>query len=78
MKYFQLIGGFCGFVLAFCSSLSAGNEIAIALRDGAVGCVCGAVLLRGFHSVLSWSVQDFAMERARRRDGAHKMTEGRK
>jgi hypothetical protein len=65
MKYFQLIGGFCGFVLAMGSSLSAGNEIAIALRDGAVGCVCGAILLRTFHCVLAWSVQDFAAEKQR-------------
>jgi len=65
MKYFQLIGGFSGFVLAMGSSLCAGNEIAIALRDGAVGCVCGAILLRLFHLVLAWSVQNFAAEQQR-------------
>jgi hypothetical protein len=67
MKHFQLVGGFCGFVLAFCSSISAGNEVAIALRDAAVGCLCGAILFRGFHSVLAWSVKNFAIERARAR-----------
>jgi hypothetical protein len=67
MKHFQLIGGFTGFLLAMCGSLSAGNEVAISLRDGAVGCLCGALLLRGFHAVLSWSVRDFAMERTRLR-----------
>jgi len=72
MKHFQLVGGFCGFVLAVCGSLSAGNEVAIALRDGAVGCVCGAFLFRLFHSVLAWSVQDFAMERTRRRGDVEK------
>jgi len=76
MKHFQLIGGFCGFVLAFCSSISAGNEVAIALRDGAVGCICGALLFRAFHSVLSWSVKDFALERTRRREQAVKPSEG--
>jgi hypothetical protein len=76
MKYFQLIGGFCGFILAFASSLSTGNEIAIALRDGAVGCLCGAILLRGFHSVLAWSVRDLAMERARAREEARNKAEG--
>jgi hypothetical protein len=65
MKYFQLIGGFAGFVLAFASSLSTGNEIAIALRDGAVGCVVGALLMRGFFAALVWSVRDVATERAR-------------
>ena len=74
MKHFQLIGGFCGFVLAFGGSLTAGNEVAIALRDGAIGCLCGALLLRAFHSVLAWSVQDFAMERMRRRDDTKTMT----
>jgi hypothetical protein len=68
MKHFQLTGGFCGFVLALCGSISAGNEVAIALRDGAIGCVCGALLLRGFHSVVTWSVTDFALERTRRRE----------
>jgi hypothetical protein len=76
MKYFQLIGGFSGFVLAFCSSLSTGNEIAIALRDGAVGCLIGALLLRGFHSVIAWSVRDLAMERARLREEARLKGEG--
>ena len=77
MKYFQLVGGFCGFVLAFFSSISAGNEIAIALRDGAVGCLCGALLFRGFHAVLAWSVRDFATERARRNATPANPTEGR-
>jgi len=76
MKYFQLIGGFCGFVLGLFGSLSAGNEVAIALRDAAVGCLCGALLFRGFHAVLAWTVRDFAMERTRRRDDAEKITEG--
>jgi hypothetical protein len=77
MKHFQLIGGFCGFVLAFGGSLCAGNEIAIALRDGSVGCICGALLLRGFHAVLAWSVQDFAMERTRHRVEAKNSSEGK-
>jgi len=77
MKHFQLVGGFCGFVLALCGSISAGNEVALALRDGAVGCLCGAVLLRGFHWALWWSMQDFAMERnRRRRSDADKEPEG--
>jgi hypothetical protein len=76
MKYFQLIGGFCGFVLAFGSSLSVGNEIAIGLRDGAVGCLCGALLLRGFHMAIAWSVRDLAMERARLREEARHKSEG--
>jgi hypothetical protein len=65
MKHFQLIGGFIGFVLAAASSLWAGNEIAIALRDGSVGCIAGAIMMRMFHHVVAWSVRDLAAERAR-------------
>lgn len=65
MKYFQIVGGFGGFLLAFGTGIFAGNEIAIALRDGMLGCVFGALLLRGFHMVLAWSVRDFAEEKLR-------------
>ena len=68
MKYFQLIGGFSGFLLAFGGSIFAGNEVAIGLRDGALGCIVGAFLLRGFYAVLSWSVRDCAAEKLRNRD----------
>lgn len=76
MKYFQLIGGLCGFILALASSISAGNEIAIAVRDGAIGCLCGALMLRGFHAVLAWSVRDFAAQNNRRNGNAPKLSGG--
>lgn len=52
MKFFLTLGAAGGFGLAFVSSLHAGNEVAFALRDGAIGLAIGAVLLRFLHSVL--------------------------
>lgn len=52
MKYFLLLGGFCGFVLGFIASLLAGNTPADAFLRGAACCVAGALLLRGLHLIL--------------------------
>ena len=57
MKYFLVLGGFLGCSLAFASALAAGNGIDIALRNGAIGCLVGAVLLKGFYSVLLASIR---------------------
>ena len=51
MKYFLLLGGFSGFVLAFFANVSAGNPASSALLKGAAGCLAGAFLLRGLHYV---------------------------
>ncbi len=51
MKYFLLVGGFAGFVLAFAASLHAGNPAHGALLSGGIGCLFGALLLRGLHLV---------------------------
>ena len=51
MKYFLLVGGFAGFVLAFAASISAGNPASGALLCGGMGCLFGALLLRGLHFV---------------------------
>lgn len=67
MKFFLLIGGACGFLLSFGAGFFAGNEIMIALRDGAIGCVAGALMMRGFFSIYVTAVQDLAAERARER-----------
>ena len=57
MKYFLLLGGFCGFVLAFIASWHAGNAPGFALRDAAIGCLVGAFLWRGLHAVLMKSLR---------------------
>ncbi|MCE9612530.1 MAG: hypothetical protein K8R23_20205 [Chthoniobacter sp.] len=58
MKFFLLIGGFCGFALTFAASLHAENEVSFALRDGAMGCLGGALILRGFHFVVLQTIRD--------------------
>lgn len=68
MKFFLLSGGFAGFVLAYVSSWNAGNSAAQALRDGVVGCLAGALLLRGLHVILMMTLrshvaQQLAQER---------------
>ena len=51
MKYFLLLGGFAGFVLAFGAGISAGNPASSALLRGGMGCLFGALLLRLLHFV---------------------------
>jgi len=58
MKFFLLIGGFCGFALTFAASLHADNELSYALRDGAIGCFGGALIFRGLHFVVLLSIRD--------------------
>jgi hypothetical protein len=67
MKFFLLLGGTAGFLLAFSSGLMAGNEISIALRDGAIGCLAGAFLMKGFHGIFMMCLRDMAVEKARAR-----------
>ena len=57
MKYFLLIGGFAGFVIAFSANLSAGNPASSGLMRGAAGCLTGALLLRGLHFIFMVSVR---------------------
>lgn len=64
MKFFVLLGGSSGFVLSFVSSLHAGNAPAYALRDGAVGCLVGALFLRGLHFVIFASIRSHLTESA--------------
>ncbi|MDD5350903.1 MAG: hypothetical protein PHQ12_11895 [Chthoniobacteraceae bacterium] len=71
MKFFLLIGGTCGFLLAFGAGLLAGNEIMIVLRDGAIGCMAGALLMRGFSAVYLMSIKELAAERAKARVHKH-------
>ena len=65
MKYYLVLGGFLGCFLAFSSSLLAGNEIGFSLRNGAIGCLAGAILLKGFYSVLLSSIRSMSLEKAR-------------
>ncbi len=60
MKYFLLLGGFAGFLIVFVSGLAAGNEISHVLRNATIGCLCGALLLRGFRLLLQHQVRQVA------------------
>jgi hypothetical protein len=64
MKYFLLIGGFAGFVLALAGSLHAGNEPVDALKAASIGCLLGAFILRAMHAVLMSSIHAFMLDRA--------------
>ena len=57
MKYFLLIGGFCGFLVVFASGIAAGNDISYVLRNATIGCLCGALLLRGFRLLLTHQIR---------------------
>jgi len=64
MRFFLLLGGFGGFALAGAGSLFAGNEPAFAVRDGAIGCLAGALLMRGMHFVFLRTIRSHLAERA--------------
>lgn len=64
MRFFITIGGCAGFALTFASSLHAGNAPAFALRDGGIGCLAGAVLLRLAHWAFFTSLHSHLRERA--------------
>ena len=64
MRLFLLIGGFGGFLLALGASFHAGNEAIYALRDGAVGCVIGAMILRGMYFVVMSNLRSRIIEQS--------------
>lgn len=65
MKYFLLIGGFFGFFIVFASGVSAGNDLSDVLRNAMIGCMCGALLMRGLRMLLTHQVRQLATEQAR-------------
>ena len=65
MKYYLVLGGFIGCFLAFSSTLLAGNGIGYALRNGSIGCLAGAILLKGFYTALLSSVRAMTLEKAK-------------
>lgn len=60
MKYFLLIGGFSGFLIAFAAGVAAENDLSIVLRNAMIGCMCGAFLLRGFRMLLVHQIRQSA------------------
>lgn len=65
MKFFLLLGGFFGFFIVFASGVSAGNDLSYVLRNATIGCMCGALLMRGFRMLLNHQVRQVASEQER-------------
>ncbi|MEA3213579.1 MAG: hypothetical protein QOE70_6636 [Chthoniobacter sp.] len=57
MKYFLLIGGFCGFLTVFASGIAAGNDLSSVLSNATIGCLGGAFLMRGFRLLLMHQIR---------------------
>jgi hypothetical protein len=70
MKFFLLLGGFIGFVLAYSASWNAGNTPAQSLTTAAIGCLVGAVLLRGLHTIFFITVRNHIIREASRTTAA--------
>ena len=62
MKFFLLLGGSIGFAATFLSALHAGAQVGFALVTGALGCLGGAALFRGFHFVMMSCLKNLALE----------------
>jgi hypothetical protein len=52
MKSLFLAGGFAGFLLCAVAGLGAGRSADLILRDAALGCLAGALLVRWFWQIL--------------------------
>jgi hypothetical protein len=52
MRFIVLSGGACGLAVAAATGLWAGHAADRILLDGAVGCLAGGLLFRGFWTVL--------------------------
>jgi hypothetical protein len=65
MKYFMLLGGFTGFIIAIASGLFAGSELSQVVFNSSVGCIFGAYLFRLFRKVVASSVREVALQKSR-------------
>ena len=65
MKYFMLIGGFIGFIVAMVAGIWSGNELWMVVFNSSIGCLTGAFLFRIFRKVVAGSVRQVAMQKSR-------------
>ena len=63
MKFIFLAGGLAGFLTASAASYWAGHQPDRILLDGAVGCLCGALLFRWFWTVLVRGIRETILSR---------------
>ncbi len=65
MRSLFLAGGFAGFALCALAGVVAGRAPDLILRDAAIGCLVGALLLRWFWQVLLGGFQETLKARRR-------------
>lgn len=65
MKFLLLLGALCGFTLAFVSAVLVGNDLLVGFRNGAFGAAAGALMMRGFASILSGTLRAQATQKAK-------------
>lgn len=63
MKFVFLLGGFAGFIVTAAASTLADHPSDRVLLDGAVGCLCGALLFRWFWTVLVRGIRETILQR---------------
>jgi hypothetical protein len=63
MKFIFLAGGLAGFLTTGAASFWAGHQPDRILLDGAVGCLCGALLFRWFWTVLVRGIRETILSR---------------
>lgn len=63
MKFVFLAGGCAGFITTGAASYWAGHQSDRVLLDGAVGCLCGALLFRWFWTVLVGGIREVILQR---------------
>ena len=71
MKLAFLFGGFLGFALVAIAGFGAGRSADLVLRDAALACLAGALLLRWFWSVVVRSFAEAIEQRRREALAAH-------
>lgn len=63
MKYFFRLGGAAGFAATAGASHLAGHSADRVLFDGAVGCLCGAILFRWFWNTVLRGLRETLLQR---------------
>lgn len=75
-KFPLVIGGFIGFLIPFLVTWSSDTSVAIALRNGMIGCIVCAIILSGLFQYMLKSVRDNRNALRRQRELAEEMADG--
>lgn len=66
-RFFLVLGGFAGFSVAFFAGLVQGTDITLVLRNASIGCLAGAIMVRGFGQIWIEAARDVEAQRRRAR-----------